>query len=104
MNLTAWILLAALTAYALKLFGYLLPQSLLDRPPVHDLAGALTVGLLASLTVLNTFGGRGPGIALDSRVLALVAAGIALKLKAPYIVVVLVGALTAAIGRRIGLP
>ena len=104
MSLWFWVALAAVTAYALKLFGYLLPQSLLDRPVVHDLANALTVGLLASLTVLNTLGGRGPGIALDSRLLALVAAAIALKLKAPYIVVVLVGALAAGIGRRVGLP
>ncbi len=104
MNLWLWVLLAALTAYALKLFGYLLPQSMLDRPVVHDLAAALTVGLLASLTVLNTFATLGQGVVLDSRLLALVAGGIALKLKAPYIVVVIVGALAAALGRLAGLP
>lgn len=104
MSLWAWVLLAAATAYALKLFGYLLPQSLLDRPVVHDLAGALTVGLLASLTILNAVGGRGASIALDSRLLALAAGAVALKLKAPYIVVVIAGALAAAIGRRVGLP
>ena len=104
MSLWGWVLLAAATAFALKLVGYLLPQSLLDRPVVHDLAGALTVGLLASLTVLNTVGGRGPGIAIDSRLLALAAGALALQLKAPYIVVVIAGALAAAIGRRLGLP
>lgn len=104
MSLWFWVALAAATAYALKLFGYLLPQSLLDRPVVHDLVNALTVGLLASLTVLNTVAGRGAGIAVDSRLLALAAAAIALKLKAPYIVVVIVGALAAGIGRRVGLP
>ncbi len=100
----AWVLLAAVTAYALKLSGYLLPQSLLDRPMIHELAAAVTVGLLASLTVMNTFGTNGPGIGLDSRLLALVAGGIALKLKSPYIVVVIVGALAAALGRLAGLP
>jgi hypothetical protein len=104
MNLWAWVLLAAATAYALKLVGYLLPQSLLDKPAVHHLAGALTVGLLASLTILNTVGGRGYSIVLDSRLLALGAGAVALKLKAPYIVVVITGALAAAIGRRVGLP
>ncbi len=69
----------------------------------HELAGALTVGLLASLTVMNTVG-KGQSIALDSRLLALAAGGIALKLKAPYIVVVIVGGLAAALGRRFGLP
>jgi len=104
MSLWAWVLAAAITAYALKLSGYLVPQSLLDRPAFHDLAGALTVGLLASLTILNTLGGRGVSVALDSRLLALAAGAVALKLKAPYIVVVVAGALAAAIGRRVGLP
>jgi hypothetical protein len=98
-----WVLLACAAAFAIKLAGYLLPQSLLDRPVVHELAGALTVGLLASLTVLNTVG-KGQAIALDSRLLALAAGAVALKLKAPYIVVVIAGALAAAIGRRCGLP
>ena len=54
MSMWGWILLACVAAYALKLAGYLLPASLLDRPFVPSLAGALTVGLLASLVVSNT--------------------------------------------------
>jgi hypothetical protein len=41
---------------------------------------------------------------LDSRLLALGVAAIALWLKAPYIVVVLAGGLAAALGRLAGLP
>lgn len=103
MTLWIWVLGACLAAYAIKLAGYLLPQSLLDRPVFGELAGALTVGLLTSLTVMNTVG-KGQGIALDSRLLALAAGAIALKLRAPYIVVVIAGALASAIGRRVGLP
>lgn len=103
MNLTSWVLFAAGTAFLIKLGGYLLPQSLLDRPVVHDLAVALTVGLLASLTVMNTVG-KGQAIALDSRILALAAGAVALKLQAPYIVVVIAGGLAAALGRLAGLP
>ena len=103
MILWTWVLAACAAAFLIKLAGYLLPQSLLDRPVFHELAGALTVGLLTSLTTLNTVG-KGQSIALDSRLLALVAGAIALKLKAPYIVVVIVGALAAAVGRRLGLP
>jgi hypothetical protein len=102
-SLWTWVLLACAIAYVTKLAGYLLPQAVLDRPVFHELAGALTVGLLASLTMMNTVG-KGQAIALDSRLLALVAGAIALKLKAPYIVVVIAGALAAAIGRRCGLP
>lgn len=103
MSLWFWVVLAAGTAFVIKLAGYLLPQSLLDRPVVTELAGALTVGLLASLTVLNTVG-AGQGLAADSRLLALGAGGIALWFKAPYIVVVVLGALAAALGRLAGLP
>ena len=103
MNLWFWILLAAAAAYAIKLSGYLLPRKLLDRPAVVRLATGLTVGLLASLTILNTVG-KGQGIVLDSRLLALGAAVIALWLKAPYLVVVLVGAIAAGLGRLAGLP
>jgi hypothetical protein len=97
-----WVLLAAFTTYAIKVSGYLLPQSVLDRPPVTELAGTLTVGLLASLTALNTVA-TGQAVTLDSRFLSLLAGGIALKLKAPYIVVVIAGAVAAATGRRLGL-
>lgn len=103
MSVPYWLLLAAATAYLTKLAGYLLPQSWLDSPPVTELAGSLTVGLLASLTVLNTVGG-GQAVTLDSRLFALAAAAVALKLDAPYIVVVVVGALAAALGRLAGLP
>jgi len=103
MNLWFWILLAAAAAYAIKLSGYLLPRKLLDRPAVVRLATGLTVGLLASLTILNTVG-KGQAIVLDSRLLALAAAAIALWLKAPYLVVVLVGAIAAGLGRLAGLP
>lgn len=103
MSIWAWVLLAAAAAYGIKLFGYLLPQRLLDHPVFTRLAMALTVGLLASLTVMNAVG-KGQAIVLDSRLLALGAAAVALWLKAPYIVVVIVGALAAALGRLAGLP
>jgi len=103
MNLWSWILLAVAAAYVIKLSGYLLPRKLLDRPVVIRLAMGLTVGLLASLTILNTVG-EGQAIVLDSRLLALGAAAIALWLKAPYLVVVLVGAIAAGLGRLAGLP
>jgi hypothetical protein len=103
MRVWLWVLLAAAVAYVIKLSGYLLPRAWLDRPVVVRLATALTVGLLASLTILNTVG-KGQAIVLDSRLLALGAAAVALWLKAPYIVVVIVGAVAAALGRLAGLP
>ncbi|HSN11901.1 MAG TPA: AzlD domain-containing protein [Propionibacteriaceae bacterium] len=103
MSLWFWVLASVVAAYAIKVSGYLLPRRLLDRPAVVRLATGLTVGLLASLTVLNTVG-KGQGVVLDSRMLALGAAAVALWLKAPYLVVVVVGAVAAALGRLAGLP
>lgn len=103
MSLAGWVVLSAVTAYAVKVSGYLLPQSVLDRPPVTELAGTLTVGLLASLTTMNTVA-SGQSLTPDSRLLALAAGALALKLRAPYIVVVIAGAVASALGRRLGLP
>lgn len=103
MDLGLWVLAAAAACYLLKLLGYLLPKSLLDRPWVPSLAAALTVGLLASLVVTNTVS-KGQSVVLDSRLLGLAAAVVALKVEAPYIVVVVVGGVATAAGRWFGLP
>ena len=103
MNTWEWIIVAAATTYLLKLVGYLLPPRWLQRPWVPALATALTVGLLASLTATNALS-HGQSLLLDSRLLALVAAGVALWRRAPFIVVVIIGALAAAAGRLVGLP
>ena len=53
--------------------------------------------------MMNTVGSSA-GLSLDSRLLALAAGAAALRLQAPYLVVVLVGAVAAALGRLAGLP
>ena len=103
MSMWGWVLFACAAAYAMKLSGYLLPRSVLDQPFVPSLAGALTVGLLSSLVISNTVA-KGQAVVLDSRLLGLGAAALALKINAPYIVVVLVGGLATAAGRWAGLP
>ncbi|GAA3710114.1 AzlD domain-containing protein [Zhihengliuella alba] len=96
-----WILLACAVAYATKLLGYLVPSRLLDNPRMLRGAGAVTIGLLASLTAVNTFA-AGQAIVLDARIAALAAAGVALLLRAPFLVVVIVGAAAAAGTRLLG--
>lgn len=98
----SWVLIACAIAYATKLAGYLVPDSALDRPWVATVSTGMTVGLLTSLVVVNTFV-AGPALMLDARVAALAAAAVALWLRAPYLVVVLVGALAAALARLAGL-
>jgi hypothetical protein len=65
------------------------------------IAGTMTIGLLASLTIVNTVA-SGQALALDARLGALAAAGIALMLRAPFLVVVIAGAGAAAGLRLLG--
>ena len=101
MNMWFWVLAACALAYALKLVGYLLPDRVLDDPRVGRMAGTVTVGLLAALVVMNAFG-SGQALVLDARLGALLVAGAALCLRAPFLVVVILGAAAAAVLRLLG--
>lgn len=103
MSLWFWLLAAAGLAYLTKLLGYLVPAKVLANPRMSRVAGTLTIGLLASLTVVNA-AASGTTLVLDARIGALVAAAIALWLKAPFLVVVLAGAAAAAGLRLLGWP
>jgi uncharacterized membrane protein len=94
-SLWGWIVLASVVAYATKLAGYLVPARVLENPHMTRIAGTLTIGLLASLTAINAFS-AGESLAFDARVGALIAAGIALALRVPFLGVVIVGAVVAA--------
>lgn len=101
MTLWLWLLLSCVLAYAWKLLGYLVPAGLLRNPRISRVAGVMTIGLLASLTVVNTVA-SGQALALDARVGALGAAAVALVFRAPFLVVVLAGAAAAAGLRLLG--
>jgi len=101
--MTVWhiILIASLAVFALKLAGYLVPASLLERPTPARVANLLTVALLAALTVTQTLE-RAGGVEVDARVPAVIVAGVLLWLRAPFIVVVVAAALVAALIRLLG--
>lgn len=101
--MTWWILLACLVAFATKLAGYLLPESLLENRTMVAVTSAMTIGLLGALIATNALT-RGHSLVLDSRILAVVVALVALRLRAPFILVVVLGAASVALGRALGLP
>lgn len=103
MSLWAWILIAGLVAFLTKLVGYLVPRSLLESEAFRRVCSAMTIGLLAALVATNAFA-SGQSVGIDARAVSLVAAGLALWLRAPFPVVVIVGAAAAALGRLAGLP
>jgi len=101
MSLWGWVLLACAVSIATKFLGFLVPAKLLDNPRMLRVAGSLTIGLLAALTATNTFA-SGQALVVDARVVALMAAAVALWLRAPFLVVVAVGALAAGVARLLG--
>lgn len=95
------VLTASVIAFGIKLSGYTVPPVLLQQPRALRVTEVLPAALLASLVVLQTFS-TGQHLVLDARAAALVVAAGALLLRAPFIVVVALGALTAAVLRMLG--
>lgn len=101
MSVWHWIGLACAAAFVTKWLGYAVPARFLQNPRMTDMAACITVALLAALTVMNTFA-QGQHVVVDARVAALLAAALALKLRLPFLWVVIVGAVVAAVMHRLG--
>jgi hypothetical protein len=99
---TIWqaIILASIAVFALKLVGYLIPPSIVEKPTPARIANLLTVALLSALIVVQTLG-VGQGIVVDARVPAVVVAAGLFALRVPFIVVVAAAAGVAALIRLI---
>jgi branched-subunit amino acid transport protein len=100
-----WIAVLATAAgcYAFKLAGLTVPQRILADPRVRRFAELVPVALLAALSAVQT-ATNGQAFALDpARLAGLGAAVIALVLRAPFLVVIVVAAATAAILRATGI-
>ena len=98
----ALVLIASIGCFALKLAGHSVPQTVLDRPRVRRIAALLPVALLAALVAVQTFG-SGQTLVVDARLPGVAAAAIALVLRAPFLVVVVVAGVVAAGLRYAGL-
>lgn len=96
------VLAGSLGCYVLKLAGFIVPTSVLDRPVVRRISGLLPVAMLAALVVVQTFA-TGTALAVDARLAGLAVAVVALLLRAPFLVVVVAAAVTAGVLRALGL-
>ena len=92
------ILGAAAGCYLLQLAGLSIPAGVLQRPLVERIADLIPVALLAALVAVQVFA-RGTHLTLDARAAGLAVAVVALLLRAPFLVVVVAAALTAALLR-----
>ncbi|WP_370679678.1 AzlD domain-containing protein [Comamonas sp. GB3 AK4-5] len=97
-GLWPWILAACAVAFVTKLAGYAVPARWLQSPRMGQVAACMTVALLTALTVMNTFA-SGMALVLDARLASLVVAAVALWLRAPFLLVVVLGAAAAALVR-----
>ena len=92
------LLVASAACYAIKLAGLSLPQRFLQDPRIQRTVPLLPVALLAALIAVNTFS-TGTHLVIDARAAAIAVAGIAVVLRAPFLVVVIAAAATAALVR-----
>jgi branched-subunit amino acid transport protein len=102
MTLWTTVLLASGLAFALKLLGYVVPHQLLDGRVVSKVIAMLPVALLSALVAVQTFTGPGGRLTLDARAAGVAVAVTALLLRAPFLVVVILAAATAAGLRAFG--
>ena len=100
--MTVWqiILVASIAVLALKLLGYLVPPSIIEKPTPARVAILLTVALLSALVAVQTLA-VGQSIQLDARVPALLVAAVLFALRVPFIVVIIAAAATAALIRLV---
>jgi len=99
---TVWqiILVASIAVLALKLLGYLVPPSIIEKPTPARVANLLTVALLSALVAVQTLA-VGQSIQLDARVPALLVAAVLFALRVPFIFVIIAAAATAALIRLV---
>jgi branched-subunit amino acid transport protein len=88
--------------YLLKLAGLSVPARFIEHPVIRRVADLLPVALLSALIGVQVFAtsdASGQHLTIDARLAGLAAAFVALLLRAPFLVVVLVAAATAALIR-----
>ena len=99
--MTLWVLVIATVVgcYLLKLAGYLVPERVLDHGPTRRAVELLPVALLAALVVVEAVA-NGRHYDIDGPRLAGLAVGaVAVSRKAPFLVIVVAAADTAAVLR-----
>jgi hypothetical protein len=96
----AEVLVAIVSCYGLKRAGLSLPGSWLSDPKIQRSVPLIPIALLAALVATQTFP-TGRHLVIDVRAAALVVAGVAVLLRAPFLIVVASAAATAALLRAL---
>jgi len=102
MSVWVTVLVSSALAFGLKYAGHVLPRGRLGGR-VQRVTTLLPVALLTGLVVVQAFTGKGGTVVLDSRAAGLAVAVVALLLRAPFLLVVVLAAATAAGCRALGM-
>ena len=92
------ILVMSVGCFALKYAGLSVPARLLNHPVTLRAADLIPVALLGALIAVQVFG-RDDEVVVDARLLALGVAAVLLTLRVPFLPMVVLAALTAALVR-----
>jgi branched-subunit amino acid transport protein len=90
------ILGTSVIAFFLKFMGHSIPEKYLTNPRMLRINTLIPIALLSALVGVQTLTGKGKWV-IDQRVAGVIVALIALRLKAPYFVVVISAAVTSAL-------
>jgi branched-subunit amino acid transport protein len=98
----AWLVvgLVGVATIAIKSIGPVLLGGRELPPRIASLIGLLAPALLAALVAINTFGDS-RSLVVDERVLGVAAAAVAIWLKAPVLLVVVIAAAVTAVARAL---
>lgn len=93
----------SISCYLLKLLGYVVPERFLENPGVLRITALIPVAFLAALMAVQTLAGSGGTLVIDARLAGIAAALIALMLRLPFLGVIGLAAVAAALTRAAGL-
>lgn len=102
MSLWGAVLLACVLSFAVKLAGYLVPESVMAGERTQRVTTLLPVALLAALVVVQSVTGDAGSIVVDARLAAVGLAVVLLLLRANFLVIVLAAGALAAGLRALG--
>jgi branched-subunit amino acid transport protein len=100
---TLWVAVvaASLGCYALKLAGLSVPPAWVEQPWVARVVDFVPAALLAALVAVQAVG-HGNALVLDGRLVGLAVAAVALALRAPFIVVLVLAGAAGALAHVVG--
>ncbi|GAA4404040.1 hypothetical protein GCM10023168_16170 [Fodinibacter luteus] len=102
MSLWVAVVVASLLSFAIKLAGYLVPESLLAGERTSRVTTLLPVALLAALVVVQAVTGDAGALVVDARLVAVGVAVVLLLLRTNFLLVVLAAGAVAAGLRALG--